>query len=102
MDVGIRVLAIRVWDGLLRQDEETGQSGHVPFPLSDELSIQDAGEGGEGHFLLVGRRDEHAEGFAVVGQFQDVIVVAIRSGEFSWEETTMAPWKWLQLIWSSS
>lgn len=86
----------RAQSGLLGQNQEAGQPGHVAFPLADELGIQNVGEGREGHIFLIGSCDEHAEGLPMVGQFQDVIVVAIRGGELSCEDTKMAGWKWFQ------
>lgn len=75
----------RARDGLLGQNQEAGQPGHIPFPLADELSIQNAGEGRERHLLLIGGSNEHAESVPVVGQFQDVVVTAVGGGKLSWE-----------------
>ena len=57
----------RARGGLLGQNQEAGQSGHIPFPLADELSIQNAGEGRERHLFLIGGSNEHAESVPVVG-----------------------------------
>ena len=75
----------RARGGLLGQNQEAGQSGHIPFPLADELSIQNAGEGRERHLFFIGGSNEHAESVPVVGQFQDVVVMAVRGGKLSWE-----------------
>lgn len=81
---------------LLGQNQEAGESGHIPFPLADELSVQNAGEGGERHLFFVGGGNEHAQSVAVVGQFQDVVVMAVGGGKLSWGDTKMARWQWLQ------
>lgn len=35
----------RARGGLLGQNQEAGQTGHISFPLADELGIQNVGEG---------------------------------------------------------
>lgn len=82
---------------LLGQNQEAGQPGHVAFPVADELGTQNVGEGRERHLLFIRGSNEHAEGVSVVGQFQDVIVMAIGRGELGCEDTKMARWKGLQL-----
>lgn len=77
----------RAKGGLLGQNQEAGQCGHVPSPLADELGIQNAGEGREGHLFFIGGSNEHAESVPMVGQFQDVVVMAVGGGELSCEDT---------------
>lgn len=80
----------RARGGLLRQNQEAELPGHIPFPLADELGIQDVGEGRERHLFFIGSGDEHAESVPMVGQFQDVIVMAAGGRKLGCEDTRLA------------
>lgn len=88
--VGALACVVRARGDLLGQNQEAEPSGHIPFPLADELGIQDVGEGREGHLLLIGSSDEHAESVPVVGQFEDVVVMAVGGRKLGCEDTRLA------------
>lgn len=77
----------RARDGLLGQNQEAGQAGHIPFPLTDELIIQNVDEGRKRHLFFIGSSNEHAESVPMVGQFQNVVVMAIRGRKLSCKDT---------------
>lgn len=87
---GALACVVRARGDLLGQNQEAEPPGHIPFPLADELGIQDVGESREGHLLFIGSSDEHAESVPVVGQFEDVVVMAVGGQKLGCEDTRLA------------
>lgn len=81
---------VRARGDLLGQNQEAEPSGHIPFPLADELGIQDVGEGRKRHVFFIGSSNEHAERVSVIGQFQDVVITAVGGRKLGCEDTGLA------------